>query len=289
MDSTTASTDQVRQALSSFGLREFRPAQHEIIEAVLRREDVLCVMPTGSGKSLCYQLPAIMGEGISLVVSPLIALMKDQVDSLRDLGIAADFLNSSLTVQQQMDCLDRLVRGECRLLYVAPERFRSQRFLEIIKQQQLLLYAVDEAHCISEWGHDFRHDYARLGEFRAQLGNPPTIALTATATPDVQQDIIRQLHLRDPRVFVAGFKRDNLHYAVETCTSKQDKREALLGFLRHREGAGIVYVSTRAACGEVAAQLDGAIGRQVGIYHGKLDARPSGDACRTSSWRAARP
>ncbi len=271
MDSKPQTEDELGRGLAAFGLSGFRPAQQEIIEAVLSRKDVLCVMPTGSGKSLCYQLPAILDEGITLVVSPLIALMKDQVDSLRQLGIAAEFINSSLTTQQQAECLNRVDRGECRLLYVAPERFRSRQFIEIVRGLSLRLFAVDEAHCISEWGHDFRHDYARLGDFRARLGNPPTIALTATATPDVQVDIVKQLNLPDPQIFVAGFKRDNLFYSVRTCSTKSDKQESLIRFLRAHDGAGIVYVSTRAACSEVAGQLNKNIGRKVDIYHGKLE------------------
>ena len=236
MESTESSTPtlapDLQAALARFGIDAFRPGQREVIESVLAGEDALCIMPTGGGKSLCYQLPSVLRDGLTIVVSPLIALMKDQVDSLRQHGISADFINSSITPQEQYACLDRLSRGECRLLYVAPERFRSQRFVEAARQVGVQLFAVDEAHCISEWGHDFRHDYSRLGYYRARVGNPPTIALTATATPDVQADIVRQLKLASPKVFVAGFARDNLYYSVQICSSKADKHERLSRFLR---------------------------------------------------------
>ena len=176
--------------LATFGLSSFREGQEEVILAVLGGEDCLCVMPTGGGKSLCYQLPAIAMEGLTLVVSPLIALMKDQVDQLQSLGLPVTFINSTLSMAEQNERLDGIAAGAYQLAYVVPERFRSGRFVDAVRQVGLKLLAIDEAHCISEWGHDFRPDYARLGFFRRMLGNPTTIALTATATDRVRRDII---------------------------------------------------------------------------------------------------
>ena len=256
--------------LHRFGLESFRPGQQEVIDAVLAGEDCLCIMPTGGGKSLCYQLPSVARQGTTLVVSPLIALMKDQVDSLNQIGISAAFVNSALSGSEQEERLFRFAAGEYDLLYVAPERFRSPRFREAVRKTKIQLLAIDEAHCISEWGHDFRHDYARLGEFREQLGKPQTIALTATATTDVRDDVLRQLTLKDPKVVVGGFARNNLHYRVETHRSKQAKQQALLEFLRNTPGCGIIYASTRSACEEVRDLLLDEGSRRVIAYHGGL-------------------
>lgn len=257
--------------LEAFGLTEFRTGQREVITALLGGRDCLCIMPTGGGKSLCYQLPALMRPGVTLVVSPLIALMKDQVDSLRSKGIRADFINSSLDPAAQFERLDRLAAGEYDLFYVAPERFRSRSFQERLRQRPIDLLAVDEAHCISEWGHDFRHDYARLGEYRERLGNPRTIALTATATKDVRADIVQQLRLRDPATFVAGFARPNLRLEVRPMTCEADKDRFLVSFLRQTPGSGIIYAATRKACDTLAAFLRNVAGRPTAVYHGGLD------------------
>ena len=256
--------------LERFGLAEFRLGQRDVIAAVLEGADCLCIMPTGGGKSLCYQLPSIARDGVTLVVSPLIALMKDQVDTLQARGIRADFINSSLSTSDQAARLTRLSDGQYDLLYVAPERFRSPRFLEALKKTPLQLLAIDEAHCISEWGHDFRHDYARLGEYRRRLGNPQTIALTATATSDVRDDVVCQLDLESPRIFVAGFARDNLHYTVQTHHSKQDKQRALLDFLSDTPGSGIIYASTRKGCEEVKEFVTENSRRSAAVYHGGM-------------------
>ena len=183
------SSQSIDALLPRFGLSSFRPGQKEVIETVLAHRDCLCVMPTGGGKSLCYQLPALAVDGLTLVVSPLIALMKDQVDQLHARGIPVTFINSTLPVAEQYERLDRMAAGEFRLVYVVPERFRSTRFVEAVKAIKLKLLAIDEAHCASQWGHDFRPDYAKLGYFRRQLGNPTTIALTATATDNVRREI----------------------------------------------------------------------------------------------------
>ncbi len=194
MTPTSTLPNHVRQLLRErFGHQDFRPGQAAIIDALLQGQNVLTVMPTGSGKSLCYQLPALLNEGCTLVISPLIALMKDQVDSLQDQGIAATFINSSLSAQEQQERLYACRAGHYKLLYIAPERFRSPRFLHAIEHTRVSLFAVDEAHCISQWGHDFRPDYLRLQQAVEQLNHPQVLALTATATVEVQDDIVRQL------------------------------------------------------------------------------------------------
>ncbi len=257
--------------LSRFGLRVFRPGQRDVIAAVLAGRDCLCIMPTGGGKSLCYQLPSLVRQGTTLVVSPLIALMKDQVDSLAARSIRASFVNSSLDLSEQHGRLEALARQEFDLMYVAPERFRSQRFLESVRQANVQLLAIDEAHCISEWGHDFRHDYARLGEFRQKLGDPQTMALTATATEEVRQDIAKQLRLKAPATFVAGFQRPNLHLAVTPCRDRDEKRELLTRFLRRTTGSGIIYAATRRACESIASEISPIAGRSIVVYHGGLE------------------
>ncbi|NIP82019.1 MAG: RecQ family ATP-dependent DNA helicase, partial [Gemmatimonadetes bacterium] len=194
-----------------FGYADFRGAQAEAIGAVLAGRDVLVLMPTGGGKSLCYQVPAAVRSGLTLVVSPLISLMKDQVDHLDRAGIPATFVNSTLERAEAEARLEAAEQGRVRLLFVAPERFDAARFRERLPRLGVRLLAVDEAHCISQWGHDFRPAYLRLGEVRAALGCP-VIALTATATPEVRRDIRRVLRLRDPAVLVHGFDRANLRW-----------------------------------------------------------------------------
>ncbi|HUY34682.1 MAG TPA: RecQ family ATP-dependent DNA helicase [Pirellulales bacterium] len=263
------STDSIQPEtfLPLFGLTSFRPGQREVIEAVFAGEDCLCVMPTGGGKSLCYQLPAVARPGVTLVVSPLIALMKDQVDQLWARGMKATFVNSTLEPAEQHARLAAMAAGQFDLVYVVPERFRSPRFLEAVRAANLTLLAVDEAHCISQWGHDFRPDYAKLGRFRAMLGNPTTIALTATATAAVRLDIIEQLALSKPRTFITGFIRPNLSYEVISPPGKDRKNEALERFLSETPGSGIVYASSRKRCEEVAAHIAGATGRTTAVYH----------------------
>lgn len=256
--------------LPRFRLDAFRPGQEEVISAVLAGDDCLCVMPTGGGKSLCYQLPALVLDGLTLVVSPLIALMKDQVDQLQALGLPATYINSTLAIAEQYARLDRMAEGRYRLVYVVPERFRSARFLEAIRRVGVRLLAVDEAHCISEWGHDFRPDYSRLGVFRRRFGNPTTIALTATATDAVRRDIVEQLHLTNPRTLVTGFARPNLFYEVWSPRSEREKATMLVRFLRQTPGAGIVYASTRKKTEEVAERIGAELGRSSVAYHAGL-------------------
>ena len=201
----------------------------------MQGRDVLCVMPTGGGKSLCYQLPALLLPGLTLVVSPLIALMKDQVDALTQRGVRATLINSTLDPADQRARIQEVEAGRYDFVYVAPERFRSPRFVETMARIRPALLAVDEAHCISEWGHDFRPDYIRLGAVRRQLGSPPTIALTATATDVVRRDIVELLELDHPEVFVRGFDRPNLTYAVTETPGKAQKAQRLMEISQPKE------------------------------------------------------
>ncbi len=256
-----------------FGFRAFLDGQEAVIRSVLSGTDTLVVLPTGGGKSLCYQLPALLLEGQTVVVSPLIALMKDQVDALAARGIPAAFINSSLTDTEIEARLDRMARGEFRLVYVAPERFKSPRFMAALGPLSVALFAVDEAHCISQWGHDFRPDYLRLKQALAVLGQPTVLALTATATPEVRADIVAQLALgghgrRPPAVFVTGFARPNLAFAVTRVRGAQDKLDRLTAAIRERR-TGIVYCATRRNVERCARAL-----RDRGLacvaYHGGL-------------------
>lgn len=280
----SATTDPAK-ILPRFRLNDFRPGQREVINAVLAGQDCLCVMPTGGGKSLCYQLPAVALQGLTLVVSPLIALMKDQVDQLQSLGIRATLINSTLSAAEQYSRLDAMRDGAYDLVYVVPERFRSPRFVESVRAVGLARLAIDEAHCISEWGHDFRHDYMRLGKFRQMLGNPPTIALTATATETVRRDIVEQLNLQSPRVFITGFSRPNLHYGVNISNTNRRKEDDLVEFLNAHPGSGIIYASTRKRCEEVAQFVRGTTKRLTGVYHAgmtKEDRHAAQDAFMSS-------
>lgn len=237
-----------------------------MIESVLAGKDVVVVMPTGSGKSLCYQLPAMILEGATLVVSPLIALMKDQVDALRARGLPATFINSSIPEVEQRARIESLRRREHKLVYIAPERFRSSRFNAALQSIPISLFAVDEAHCISTWGHDFRPDYLRLQHVIRSLGNVRTLALTATATPYVRSDIIQQLGLQRPQTFVSGFDRPNLRIEVVHTEKVKEKITRIKRLAESHDGSGIVYASTRKAVEEVGRELKRA-GLRVTTYH----------------------
>ena len=258
--------------LTTFGLSEFRPGQREVVDAVAAGEDVMCVMPTGGGKSLCYQLPSLSKQGTTIVVSPLIALMKDQVDGLKKLGIRASLINSSLSAAEQTEVLNEMASGNLNLVYVAPERLRNSRFLDAISNVNINLLAIDEAHCVSEWGHDFRPDYSRLGRFRERyLKDVQTIALTATATPMVRDDISAILRLKTPQVFVTGFARTNLRFSVTHAKSDREKDEELTRYISSQTGTGIIYAATRKRCEELAQWLPEKTRRPIGAYHAGLE------------------
>ncbi|HYM19999.1 MAG TPA: ATP-dependent DNA helicase RecQ [Candidatus Kapabacteria bacterium] len=251
-----------------FGIETFRPRQQEAVDSLLSKNDTLVVMPTGSGKSLCYQLPAVMLDGTALVVSPLISLMKDQVDKLNALGIAAEAINSALGYDQIRKIYGDLERNTLKLLYVAPERLESRSFLELLTRCNISFIAIDEAHCISEWGHDFRRSYRRIPEcFEYFSGSrPPIIALTATATPDVREDIIRELHLHRPTQIVTGFERPNIRYAVLRDAQKDVR---VIDILHSISGSAIIYTASRAKSEKISLML-----KQLGFvsepYHGGM-------------------
>src|SRR5215207_2358516 len=255
-----------------FGFEGFREGQGEVVESVLAGHDTVVVMPTGGGKSLCFQLPALMREGVTVVVSPLIALMKDQVDALHARGLPATFINSSLDFEEQKERIAGVRQGRFKLLYVAPERFRSNHFVETLQRLQISLFAVDEAHCISSWGHDFRPDYLRLQSFRERIGRPQTVALTATATPYVRADIIEQLKLDDPRAFVSGFDRPNLSLGVVHTEKEREKYARIRQLAEEYKGqSGIVYTSTRKSVEQITRKLQEARLPAVGYHAGMTD------------------
>lgn len=251
-----------------FGFAAFRPLQEEIVTAVLARQDTLVLMPTGGGKSLCYQLPALVFGGLTLVVSPLIALMKDQVDALGRNGVAAEYLNSSQSAQETSRVRAALLVGKVKILYVAPERLAQASFREFVRCLPVDLVAIDEAHCISEWGHDFRPEYRNLRDVRALFPQAPIIALTATATPRVRQDIVSALGLREPGVFVSSFNRPNLRYRVRP---KYNTFAALLALLQQRrDQPAIIYCFSRKDTEALARDLALA-GVSALPYHAGLD------------------
>ncbi|MDO8500366.1 MAG: ATP-dependent DNA helicase RecQ [Gemmatimonadaceae bacterium] len=263
--------DDARAALrASFGYDQFRPGQEMAIESVLSGKDTLVVLPTGGGKSVCYQIPALVLPGLTVVVSPLISLMKDQVDALEARNLPAAYINSTLTSAQVSDRLARAARGELRLLYLAPERFDFGNITTKLADIGVSLLAIDEAHCISQWGHDFRPSYLRVAEARKRLGSPPTVALTATATPEVREDICRQLALENPRTIITGFDRTNLTYHVLPARNDAEKDTLLVETLRKHDGLAVVYAATRKSVDRLSFMLE-----QQGIsaagYHAGLD------------------
>jgi len=252
-----------------FGFETFRPNQETIVKNILDRKDVFAVMPTGGGKSLCYQLPALLMEGTAIIISPLISLMKDQVDAAKENGIAAAFMNSSLDQQKISGIYRRLKATQVKLLYIAPERFAMPQFIETLKHVPLSLFAIDEAHCISEWGHDFRPDYLGLSAIPSLFPKVPIAAFTATATEKVQQDIIRKIGLRTPHVVRASFNRPNLFYQV---LQKTELESQLREFLKDHEGeSGIIYRTTRDAVTATATAL-ASCGIKTLPYHAGLSA-----------------
>ncbi len=255
----------------TFGYDSFRPPQSDIIDTLVAGNDALVLMPTGGGKSLCYQIPALVRPGCGVVISPLIALMQDQVDALRQLGIRASFLNSTLPPETASDIENQLLSDELDLLYIAPERLSQQRMLELLQQSQIALFAIDEAHCVSQWGHDFRADYLRLSLLHEQFPEVPRVALTATADARTRNEIVARLALEDGRQFVAGFDRPNICYRI---APRHNPKAQLLKFLQaeHLQDAGIVYCLSRNKTEQTAGWL-----QQEGFkalpYHAGLDSQ----------------
>ncbi|MGZ3769997.1 MAG: RecQ family ATP-dependent DNA helicase [Bdellovibrio sp.] len=253
----------------NFPFSSFRGEQENILRKVWAHENVLALMPTGMGKSLCFQFPAKTRTGLVVVISPLIALMQDQVYKAQDLGISATFLSSTLSRDERESRQERIAKGEFKLLYVTPERFRKPEFLVAIKKREIQLLAVDEAHCISQWGHDFRPDYSRVGEFRELLGNPPTLALTATATPEVQKDILTKLFIPEAEIISAGIERPNLSLNVHDIYGIDEKIRSIIGLHHQHSGATIVYCSLIQTLKKISASLN-RLGVKHLVYHGDL-------------------
>ncbi len=255
-----------------FGIEDFRTSQQEIIEHVLNGNHSMVLMPTGMGKSLCYQLPALMMDGLTVVLSPLISLMKDQVDSLKKNGIDAEFINSSLSKGERERRYSGIRQGKYKLIYVAPERFRKQEFLDVITSRKISLLAVDEAHCVSQWGHDFRPDYSRIDEFREILDFPVTIFLTATANSTVQKDIIKRSGIKtdDIRIFNEGVCRPNLYLGVRDAIDESEKFDMLYEYLTGKDEVRLVYFNLIQSIERFSNYLD-MKGEKYLVYHGKLN------------------
>lgn len=267
-------TDIYKILKDNFGYDSFRGIQEEVIKRLLNEnKHTIALMPTGGGKSLCYQIPALALQGGTIVISPLIALMQDQVDALRKKNIPASFINSTVSAEDKDKRLKAFVNGKIKMLYVTPERFRNLNFSNTIKEAEISLLAVDEAHCISEWGHDFRPDYSRISEFREILGNPLTVALTATATPEVQKDIILKLGLNsdEVKIYHEGINRPNLKLEVKNVFDEKETVNEILSVLNNYSGSGIIYFSLIKKL-EYYSQILKDKGYKHGIYHGKLDA-----------------
>ena len=262
----------IRKLLRSvFGIERLRDGQQRVIDSILDGKDTLAIMPTGGGKSLCYQIPAHILKGTTVVVSPLISLMKDQLEKLKELGVRAVQVNSSLNAEEERSALEVIAAGECEIVFCTPERLASPDFLAVLKQTKVVMVAVDEAHCISQWGHDFRPAYIEMAAAIAALGQPPVLALTATATEEVIEDIGRQLNRSRMKVINTGIYRPNLHYGVVQVTNTAQKFAEARRLVAESEGVGIVYAATVKAAEEMHRILEEA-GESVTIYHGKLPA-----------------
>jgi ATP-dependent DNA helicase RecQ len=256
----------------TFGIARLRPGQEEVIASVLAAHDTLAIMPTGAGKSLCYQLPALYLPGTTVVVSPLISLMKDQADKLDEVGVEAAQMNSALSQRDEVAEMKRIKEAKNEVVFATPERLAEPEFIAALQRNRVDLFVVDEAHCISHWGHDFRPAFLEIGKAITALGKPPVLALTATATETVAEDIVHQLGLRDARVINTGVYRPNLHYRVVHVTSREDKLREVFRILRGTDGSGIIYTATVKAAEDVYEELRRAELR-VTRYHGQLGAR----------------
>jgi len=259
-------------ARDRFGIRRFRPGQAEVIEGILAGHDVLAILPTGGGKSLTYQLPALALSGTTVVVSPLISLMQDQVEKLRAVGVDVAMVNSTLSEKELRGAVQTIGEGRHRLAYVTPERLADPAFRQVLAQARPQLFVVDEAHCVSQWGHDFRPAYLGLAAAVEELGHPPVLALTATATDKVIGDIVRQLGMREPQVLIAGFDRQNLFFEVIHTATEHGRRRRLVEYVKRSRGSGIVYCATIQHVEDIA-QLLHESGVDVGRYHGQMRAR----------------
>jgi ATP-dependent DNA helicase RecQ len=260
-----------RTLRETFGLDKLRPGQAEVIRSVLEGNNTLAIMPTGAGKSLCYQLPSLHLPGTTVVVSPLISLMKDQVDKLEEAGIEAAQLNSALTTEEHEENLEQIKTESSDFIFVTPERFTNQEFLGDLRKRDINFVVIDEAHCISEWGHDFRPAYLSLGAAVKTLGSPPVLALTATATSEVIADIEKQLDLGKLQVVKTGIYRPNLHFEVKRVTNEREKREELIRVLNEHEGAGIIYAATVKTVEELTDWLK-SFDFKIEQYHGRMKA-----------------
>ncbi len=261
-----------REARRRFGVQRLRPGQREVIEAIFAGRDAVALMPTGAGKSLCYQLPSLFLPRAVVVVSPLLALMEDQRSKAEEAKIAVEKIDSTLTAGEQEEAAEAVEEGQARLVYVTPERLEKPEFLETLRESGVSLLAVDEAHCISQWGHDFRPAYMALGYARQQLGNPPVVALTATATETVVEEIVKQLGMRNPVMVNTGTERANLVFQVTHTVNAEAKRRRIGELLAEETGSGIVYTASVKSATELYEWLKDA-GVSVGRYHGKLPAR----------------
>ena len=260
-----------RTLRETFGLDKLRPGQAEVIRSVLEGNNTLAIMPTGAGKSLCYQLPSLHLPGTTVIVSPLISLMKDQVDKLEEAGLEASQLNSSLTTEEHEENLEQIKTDKSDFIFVTPERFVTQDFLGELRKRAINFVVIDEAHCISEWGHDFRPAYLSLGAAIKTLGSPPVLALTATATSEVSADIEKQLDLGKLQVVKTGIYRSNIHFEVKRVTNEREKHEELIRILNNQEGVGIIYAATVKTVEELTDWLK-AFDFKIEKYHGRMKA-----------------